>query len=91
MSIIGLTERPNLDQDKKLEKKFNYFKSLIDELTVRELPSEIVHSINQDIEAINSFSGSNKEIRKQIRRSQSNILKLLEKKLKIVPKNLFSG
>jgi len=89
MDIKELDKRPNIEQDKKLTNKYVYFDKLIDELKKRELPSEIVNSVNQNIEDINSFSGSNKELRKQIRKSQSNILKLIEKELKLVPKNLY--
>lgn len=55
----------------------------------KELPSEIVKHVNQNIEAVNSLSGTHKELRKQICKSQYNILKLIEKELKIVPKNLY--
>jgi len=89
MEIIGLDKKAKLEQDKKLRNKFVYFEKLIDELKKRELPSEIVNSVNQNIEDINSFSGSNKNLRKQIRKSQYNILKLIEKELKLVPKNLY--
>jgi len=89
MDIKELDIRPNIEQDKKLTNKYVYFEKLIDELKKREMPSEIVNSINQNIEEINSFSGSNKDLRKQIRKSQSNILKLIEKELKLVQKNLY--
>lgn len=89
MDIKELFINPNIGQDKKLKNKYVYFEKLIDELKKREMPSEIVNSINQNIEDINSFSGSNKDLRKQICKSQSNILKLLEKELKLVPKNLY--
>ena len=55
----------------------------------KQIPSEIAISVNQDIEGINSFSGSNKDLFKQLRKSQSNILKLIENELKLVPKNLY--
>ena len=89
MDIKELDIKPNIEQDKKLTNKYVYFEKLIDELKRREMPSEIMNSINQNIEDINSFSGSNKDLRKQIRKSQSNILKLIEKELKLVPKNLY--
>ena len=89
MDIKELDIRPNIEQDKKLTNKYVYFEKLIDELKKREMPSEIVNSINQNIEEINSFSGSNKDLRKQIRKSQSDILKLIEKELKLVQKNLY--
>ncbi len=89
MDIKELDIKLNIEQDKKLTNKYVYFEKLIDELKKREMPSKIVNSINQNIEGINSFSGSNKDLRKQIRKSQSNILKLIEKELKLVPKNLY--
>ena len=51
------------------------------------MPEDIVNFVNQNIEDINSFSGSNRELRALMRKSQSRILNLLEKKLKLVPKN----
>ncbi|MFK5855450.1 MAG: hypothetical protein QM503_04915 [Bacteroidota bacterium] len=89
MGFKELNTRPNIEQNKKLTNKYVYFGKLIDELKKREMPSEIVKSVNQDIEDINSFSGSNKDLQKQIRKSQSKILKLIEKELKLVPKNLY--
>lgn len=89
MEIINLDIKPKDEQDKKLTKKYSCFSNLINELKKRKMPAEIVNSINQNIEAINSFSGSNKELRKQIRKSQANILKLIEKELNLVPKNLY--
>lgn len=87
--IKELDKRLNIEQDKKLKNKYVYFEKLIDELNKKEIPSEIATTVNQNIEAINSFSGSNKNLKKQIRKSQSNIFKLIEKELKLVPKNLY--
>lgn len=89
MDIKELEVRPNIEQDKKLTNKYDFFEKLIDDLKKREMPSEIVHSINQNIEEINSFPGMNKDLRKLISKSQNSILKLIEKELKIVPKNLY--
>ena len=89
MEIKELNIRPNIEQEKKLTNKYIYFEKLIDALKKREMPAEIVNSVNQNIEEVNSFSGSNKKLRKQICKSQSSILKLIEKKLKLVPKNLY--
>jgi hypothetical protein len=56
--IKELDKRPNIEQDKKLKNKYVYFEKLIDELNKKEIPSEIATTVNQNIEAINSFSGS---------------------------------
>ncbi|MRT92904.1 hypothetical protein EMN46_08115 [Ancylomarina sp. 16SWW S1-10-2] len=44
-------------------------------------------SINRGIEAINTFTDSEKELRKLISKTQSRIINLLEKELKLVTKN----
>ena len=89
MEIKVLIKRPNVEQDKKLKKSYAIFENLIGELKKKQIPAEILDSINQDIEEINSFSGSPKELRKRIIKSQSNILKLIDKELKLVPKNFY--
>ncbi len=91
MEIKELDKRPNIGQDKKLTSIYVYFAKLINELKKKEIPSKIANSINQYIEGINSFPGSNKDLLKHIRKSRSHILKLMEKELKIVPKNLYRG
>ena len=61
------------------------FTKLLAELEKRELPEEIVISINNEIDAINSIADIGKELRKQIRRRSNRIVRLLEKDLKLVP------
>jgi len=89
MKITQLEKRPNIGQDKKLNDKFTHFEKLINELKKKEIPSDIVSSINQYIEEVNSFLGSNKDFRVQIRKSQNSILKLINKELKLIPKNFY--
>ena len=73
MEIKELNKRPNIEQTKKLTNRYVYFENLINELKKREIPSEVAKSINKNIEDINSFYGSNKDLLKQIRKSQSYI------------------
>ena len=89
MEIKELDKRPGIEQDKKLNNRYESFEKLIIELKKKEIPLQIANSVNRDIEELNSFSGSNKELLKQLRRAQSRILKLIEKELKLVPKNLY--
>jgi hypothetical protein len=89
MEIKELNKIPSIEQNKKLTKKYVYLKKLIEELNKKDLTSEIVNSVDNDIEQINSFSGSEKDLLKQIRKTQSSILKLVEKELKLVTKNHF--
>lgn len=87
MNIKELYKRPNIEQDKKLKNKYIFFNKLINELKKKEIPSAIVTSVNRDIEGINSFSGSNKDLLKQLRKAESSILKLIEQELKLVTIN----
>jgi hypothetical protein len=89
MKIQELEKRPEAAQDKKLVKILAKFGKLISELNRKEIPDEIVNSINQNVKEINAFSGSNKDIRKLVRKTQWGILKLVEKELKLVPKNVY--
>jgi hypothetical protein len=87
MEIKELKKRPSIDQNTKLISAYAQFDKLLTELKKKKLPEEIVNSINNGIDQINSVSESEKELRKQIRVSQSSTLKLIEKELKIVTKN----
>ena len=87
MELKKLQLKTEFYQDKKLSDRFEYFNKLINELQKKDVPVEIVNLINQDIEAINTFSGSGNQLLKQFRKMQSKILKILEKELKLVPKN----
>lgn len=87
MEFKELNSIPNLDQDNKLRKNYVSFEKLLDELKKRDIPTDIVRSINQHIDEVNSFSGSNKALRKQIQKIQSATLKLVEKELQLVPIN----
>lgn len=87
MEIKGLEERPRIHQNKKLLGAYTQFDKLLTELKKKELPDKIVISINNGIDQINSISKSEKELRKQLRVTQSSILKLLEKELQLVTKN----
>ncbi len=89
MELLKLTEIPGLEQSKKLKYKYDEFGLLIDLLSLRDLPSELVSSMNQYIERINSLSGTNKELLKQVRSAELTILKLIEKEKKLVPKNTY--
>jgi hypothetical protein len=87
MEIKELKKRPSIEQNKKLISAYAQFDKLLTELKKKELTEEIVKSINNGIDQINSVSESEKQLRKQIRKTQSSILKLIEKELKLVTKN----
>lgn len=87
MNIIELNPISDLEKDPKLKGAYIQFEKLLFELRKRELPEELARSINQDIEALNSCFGSGGGTRKSIKQTQTRMIKLLEKELKVVPKN----
>lgn len=87
MEFKELNKNPNIGQDKKLMDKYIVFEKLINELKKKDIPSEIVNAVNHHIEEINFFTGSDKDLLKQLKNSQAAILKLIEKELKLVTKN----
>ena len=87
MSIIELKERGSIIQKEKLNRIYIQFRELLEELRKRELPAAIIKSINQDIEELNLTSLTGERLGKVAKQKQRKIIKLLEKELKIVPKN----
>lgn len=87
MIIEKLKIRNTIDQDKRLTKALLKMQNSIEALNKKETPGEVASVINDDIRVLNAFSGTDKEVRKTIRRTHSKILKLVEKELKWVPKN----
>jgi hypothetical protein len=89
MEIIELIGRSEIEQNSKLNAAYSQLKNLLSELRKREVPTEILNSINQEIDKLNGFSGSDKELLNQVRKTQSLILSLVKKELGLVPKGHF--
>jgi F0F1-type ATP synthase assembly protein I len=87
MEIKELKNRPDLDQNEKLYASYALFDELLMKLRTKELPDKTVKSINDGVDQINSVSESEEELRKQIKKTQSNIIKQIEKEHKLVTKN----
>jgi len=87
MEIHTLNKRLSIEQFNGLNRKYAAFEKLVVELGKRELPEVIANIINSHIDHINSFSGSNRDLFRQLRKAESEILKLIEQELKLVTKN----
>lgn len=89
MKLNKLNQRQDLDESTRTSKAYLQYEKFLGELSKKELPDKIVTSINKDIEEINLISDSGNELRKEIKKKQTRIIKLIEKELKIVPKNYY--
>lgn len=87
MRIIELKENENVSNDMKVSQYFNQLDLLLNELRNRKIPDKIIESINSDLEEINATLLVGKTLLRLLKKKQLKILKLLEKELKIVPKN----
>jgi len=89
MEFRELNRRPNPELNKKLSKAYTEFDALTTELKKKEIPDEIVETINWYIEALNSVNGSDREFIRSLRRTRTKTLQLVIKSLKLVPKNYY--
>lgn len=89
LKIYPVPTRKGIQDQKKLAKKYAKFKKLIDELGKRDLTPEVIASLNEKIESLNVISDTDKQLSSLLRKTQNSILKILEKELKIVPKNYY--
>ena len=87
MRIEKLKELENAINNPRLIKAYNKVHYLIEALSTKEIPSEVLNSINEAIKFLNSFSGTEKEITKAFNKKYKNILTLVKKELRFVPKN----
>ena len=89
MEIEELNRRELSDSNKKFVAAFDQFDNLLTKLRKKELPEDIVATINRDVEKINGVTDSDKDKTKQLQKSQIDIIRLLEKQLKLVPINYY--
>lgn len=87
MKIKDLIKRPTITNNEKLIGPYTQFTELLKVLESKELPEEIINTINNGVDKVNSVSES--ELRKQLKKTQTEIIKLIEKELKLVTKNYY--
>ncbi len=82
-----LIERQHILENTKVISRYHQLGELLKALEKRELTNEIVGFIDQHIELLNSISDSEKYFAKTIKEKENEILKYMEKKINVVPKN----
>ena len=87
MIMKKLIERQHILENTKVISRYHQLGELLKALEKRELPNEIVGFINQHIDLLNSISDSEKYFAKTIKEKENEILKYMEKKINVVPKN----
>jgi hypothetical protein len=84
-----LIERKNISENSKASNAYEQLDKLLNTLALKELPVETVDLINNEIEQLNSISVIDKVFLKVTKEKENRVIKLIEKKHKIVPKNYY--
>ncbi len=87
MKIISLEHRAAFDTDPKLSKESNSFLALLEAISKKEIPDELITKSNEIIGGLNDFIGKEGDLLKALKAGKSLIIKMLEKEVKIVPQN----
>jgi uncharacterized YccA/Bax inhibitor family protein len=89
MKITALERREDLSDQPKLNEIYNQFDGLINELNAKALSNDTILFINKVVEEINAISRSGRSLKRLLLKKQSGIIKLTEKKHRIVVKNYY--
>lgn len=87
MKFIQLQQPPGVVENDEPKKFYRQFENLLAELDKKDLPNEVIDAINNAIEELNGYNASEKKLRMAYWKKQNSIIQLLEKQLKLVPKN----
>lgn len=85
--IIGNLHSKAETFSEKEQKELKELKKLIRELNFREIPKDLAKRIDSKITFLNNLQDSQKDYVKKVKTVKEEILKWLEKELKLVPKN----
>lgn len=88
MKILAPLERSDFSNP-KLEKRYRRFQELIKEIQQRDLPEGTATGVNNKIEALNLVRDMDHNLSVKLRKTQSSIVNILLKEVKIVPKNYY--
>ena len=87
MKVTLLNERKEFAHYQKLAKTYSKLEGLIEAINRKGIPDENVLLINTDIKMINSFSGSDKELTRLLKKTYTKIITYLEQELSLVTKS----
>lgn len=82
-----LVERQHLPPYSKFTVAYQQLNKLLMELELRSLSADTIEFINHEIVQLNAIDDGDKHLVKRIKEKENNIIRLVEKKHKIVPRN----
>ncbi|MFB6318360.1 hypothetical protein [Saccharicrinis sp. FJH54] len=87
MKINELQPLPDYTEDAKMRKAHLQLNNLILAIKTKDIPDRIISMINAETDKINAVKIPGPDFHKKLRAVQNTLIKLMEKELKIVPKN----
>jgi hypothetical protein len=87
MNITPLNQRNSTVNNLKEKNSYDQLQQLLTAVAEKDIPSVVIEKINQVINSLNNIEEGNAKFQKMIKKAEADILKLLEKELKIVPIN----
>lgn len=87
MNITALNQRNSIFSNLKEKNSYDQLQQLLIAVAEKDIPTSIIETINQTIDSLNNIEEGNPSFRKMVKKAEANILKLLEKELKLVPVN----
>jgi len=88
MNIKPLNQRNSIDNNNvKLKNSLTQLQVLIAAIEQKELTNSALEKLNNEIDSFNSIDDSNPSLQKAIKKTETQLLKILDKELKIVPIN----
>lgn len=89
MEIIKLYLQPELLTDTKTKALYDQLQQLVNELGKKKISAQTIEKINRETALINSTTLRDKDLYNMLKQKQNDLIKLLEKEHKIVPKNYY--
>lgn len=90
MEIIELKQREDIANHKTLKYVYPQFGKLLKELRKKDIPTKIIEPINEAVTEINTTGETGKNLQKLVSQKHSEILELVKKELKLIPKNNYT-
>ena len=89
MNLMQLMDVPDSFQDERLAADHRSLGNLLRALTDRDAPADVVGDINAEIERVNAAAVSARDLAKATRSAYTSIVQLVEKRLKLVPRDYY--
>jgi len=87
--MITLIERHDIAEKIKVSKRYQQLADLLHALDENKLTDDTINLINQEIEQLNALSSDDKRFVRAIKTKETSLIRLLEKRHKIVPKKYY--